>query len=204
MTELCRLGELYHVDKCPMVNHSYTPFYHRILSELRNSTKVVLEIGIGNIPLMKSLTNINYKPGASLRMWRDYFPSAQIIGCDILKDVLFTEDRIATFLLDQGDSDSLRNLNDTIKLHYGEVDIIIDDGSHQEKHMTLSFLELWKIVKPNGLYIIEDIQTPFINNIINLHKSFNDAEIVYVHNGIGGKHSGKDWDCFVVFRKKIV
>ena len=43
------------------------------------------------------------KPGASLRVWRDYFPNAIIYGADIDKDILFAEERIKTFYIDQLD-----------------------------------------------------------------------------------------------------
>ena len=41
--------------------------------------------------------NINGKPGASLRAWRDYFENALIYGADIDKNILFKENRINTF-----------------------------------------------------------------------------------------------------------
>ena len=106
-TELCLLAHKYYVDKCPFYNHTYTPKYHNLLNSLRKNIKKVLEIGIGNIPLMKVYTDEKYKPGGSLRMWSDYFINAHIYGCDILEDVLFNEERITTILLDQSNKDSL-------------------------------------------------------------------------------------------------
>ena len=35
-------------------------------------------------------------PGASLRVWKDFFSNAKIYGSDIDKDILFNEDRIFT------------------------------------------------------------------------------------------------------------
>jgi hypothetical protein len=89
-SELCILGKKYLVDKSPFFgNHTYTPQYHKLLKHRKNNIDKILEIGIGNIPLMSPLTNSSYIPGASLRMWRDYFPKAKIFGCDILENVLF-------------------------------------------------------------------------------------------------------------------
>lgn len=83
MTELCKIAERYLSDKCPAISHYYTPAYHSILKGLKLSTTVLVEIGIGTPSVMHSIKH--YKPGASLRMWRDYFPNAIIIGCDIDK-----------------------------------------------------------------------------------------------------------------------
>jgi 8-demethyl-8-alpha-L-rhamnosyltetracenomycin-C 2'-O-methyltransferase len=193
MTELCELALKYRVDKCPQIYHTYTPEYHKILHPLRNSVTKIVEIGIGNYPLMANIAGKEYKHGASLFMWRDYFPHAQIIGCDILKEVQFNEERITTYVVDQSNEDSLKDFSDIIK----DVDILLDDGSHVESHMILSFKQLWRNVKRGGLYIIEDIKSHSLNlfetlpTILGLH----DAELVVSHPG---KNS---WDSFVIFKK---
>jgi hypothetical protein len=202
-TELCRLAQKYNVDKCPHVDskyptHTYTPQYHAILNSMRDSVKSILEIGIGNNPLMDSILN-NYKPGASLRMWRDYFPHAKIYACDILKEVLFRDDRIACFQCDQNSVPSLINLCDQIQIEGGEkqFDIILDDGSHQKEHQNTSFVTLWNFVKPGGVYIIEDVHSTHLDFFSKLPEKmgFNNAEIVQVHRG--------DWDGdnFIAYRK---
>jgi len=196
LTELCLLGGKYCVDKSPVFQrHTYTPQYHKLFSNIKNQVKLLLEIGIGNIPLMQSLTNNDYKPGASLKMWRDYFNinNTQIIGCDILENVLFTDERITTFQVDQNNVESLNSLITKVKKIQEYADIIIDDGSHQEQHMITSYNELWKLLKPKGIYIIEDINSSFIDRIINLNKK----DCIYVHRGIN------TMDNFVAFKKII-
>ena len=81
MTSLCLLAQKYYVDKCPAIYHHYTPKYHKLLKDKK--VTVFLEIGIGNHELMAPIVGDHYIHGASLRMWRDYFPQAEIIGCDI-------------------------------------------------------------------------------------------------------------------------
>ena len=195
--DLCTLAKSYGVDKCPAICHSYTPAYHTILKGLRDTTKLVLEIGIGNTPLMVPIVGRTYKPGASLRMWRDYFPSAQILGCDILESVLFKEERIDTVVADQSNEESLNALRAYTKTFGEYVDLIVDDGSHVVEHMRLSFKVLWASIRPGGLYIIEDIQAKHLEQFKVLHTDlgFTDAELVYTH--LGKNH----WDSFVVFRK---
>jgi len=199
LTELCILGEKYYVDKSPVFgSHTYTPQYHKLFSDMKNNVKLLLEIGIGNIPLMKALTCNEYKPGASLRMWQDYFSKSNIVGCDILENVLFNENRITTFQVDQNNIESLNKLINQVKKIEEYADIIIDDGSHIQEHMVTSFKELWKLVKPDGgIYIIEDIHISFIDKIINLNKEceFTDAECIYIHRG------NFVMDNFVAFRK---
>ena len=192
---LCLLGKKYSVDKSPFFgNHTYTPEYHKIFKDLRTNIQNILEIGIGNIPLMMGLTNDSYEPGASLRMWRDYFPNANIFGCDILSDVLFNEERITTFQTDQSNENSLNTLISNIG---NKLDFIIDDGSHIQQHMVTSFKILWKSLKVNGIYIIEDIHISFIDRIANLNNEFNliDASCIRVYKG------KFESDNFVVFQK---
>jgi hypothetical protein len=197
-TDLCKLASAHYVDKCPQYNHTYTPQYDALFRESRNDIKLLLEIGIGNVPLMKPLTGVDYTPGASLRMWRDYFQKAQIIGCDILKNVQFKEHNIQTFVTDQSNVDSLNKLIQNVKTFNDYADIIIDDGSHKEEHMVTSFKTLWKLVRPSGgIYVIEDVDLRFIERITNLHKEggFTDANIKQIYRG------KNQWDNFVVFQK---
>jgi len=54
---------------------------------------------------------INYKPGSSLRVWKDYFKNAEIYGADLDKTILFNnEDKIHTFYVDQLDSGSIKKM----------------------------------------------------------------------------------------------
>ncbi len=196
--DLCSLAKQYRVDKCPEVAlHSYTPAYHNILNNRRDMIKLVLEIGIGNMSITSPLVGSSYKPGASLRMWRDYFPNAQILGCDILESVLFEEERIKTIYTDQSDPKSLQNLANYTKTFDKYVDLIVDDGSHVIEHMMLSFQILWERIRPGGLYIIEDIRARNLEYFKKAAEIFNftDATLVYSHIG------KNDWDAFVVFKK---
>jgi hypothetical protein len=127
-------------------------------------------------------------------MWRDYFPNANIFGCDILSNVLFNEERITTFQTDQSNENSLNTLISNIG---NKLDLIIDDGSHVQQHMVTSFKILWKSLKVSGLYIIEDIHISFIDRIANLNTEFNlvDATCVMVYKG------KFESDNFVVFQR---
>lgn len=133
----------------------YTDFYNLVFYSIRDSVKSVLEVGIGtnNEDVQSNMTS-NGCPGASLRAWRDYFPNANIYGADIDKRILFEEERIKTFYVDQTDRFSVSNLLYEIDEEY--FDIIIDDGLHtSEAAITLLEHSFYKL-KHNGIYIIED------------------------------------------------
>lgn len=203
-TPLCLLAEKYAVDKCPKINHSYTPKYYELLDPVRDSVKTFLEIGIGNVPLMSPIAGRTYLPGASLRMWRDFFERAGVYGCDILRDVLFSDTRIKTFHTDQSNEESLIDLASQVISDAGSdyIDVILDDGSHIEQHMELSFKTLWQSVRPNGgLYIIEDIRKESIDKFSKLAQSlgFADAECAFVH--VGRSTSTNQEYGFVAFKK---
>jgi O-methyltransferase len=194
-TILCNLGYKYSVDKSPIFgNHTYTPIYDKLLNEFRFKFQVILEIGIGHKKLMSPLTNVNYKPGASLRMWKEYFSNAEIFGADIMKSIFFNEDRITTLYLDQSNVNSHKDLIININKN---IDLIIDDGSHQEEHIINSFSNLWKTINPNGLYIIEDISINFFNRIANLNieLEFKDASCIIAYKGINS------FDNLIIFKK---
>ena len=82
----------------PWASHNYADIYELMFRLRRNDVELLLECGIGtNNPNLISSMEMDGKPGASLRLWRDFFPKAQIIGIDIDSDILFEEDRISTY-----------------------------------------------------------------------------------------------------------
>lgn len=177
MTELCKLAAKYGTDKI-----WYTPFYHLLFEHRRDYlTKKVLEIGIGSVSAMKHVPG--YQPGASLRMWRDYFPDAQIFGVDKDTSVLFQEDRIKTSYCDQADANELLAIGQWTG---GGLDLIVDDGSHDPLHQLWTARMLLSYLKPGGIYVIEDVNhfeavSPFLkvpHACITYHTSLTARMIV--------------------------
>lgn len=135
--------------------HDYPPIYEIMFSPIRDSVKAILELGLGtNNPNVPSSMGIYGKPGASLRVWRDYFPEASVIGADIDTNILFSEDRIKTFYCDQTDPVSIAEFNKVCPIN--EFDIIIDDGLHTEEAAQIFFENAFSWLSTNGLYFIED------------------------------------------------
>lgn len=153
MTELCDLAFKYGSDKCPKIHHSYTPFYNTLLKSRKLTIKKVFEIGIGNFETMGKW-NPNYIDGASLKMWKDFFPNAQIYGMDILPGAMIKEDRIETYT---GNQDSQEDLDRILENTGKDIDLVIDDGSHRYYHQVFTCTHLMSVLKSDVLYIIEDV-----------------------------------------------
>jgi len=163
--EIAQLCDLYGSDKGEMKSqghpyawpsHTYADYYSQLFSHCRNSVTKVFECGLGtNNPELLSSMGIHGKPGASLRVWRDYFPNAIIYGADIDKDVLFEEERIKTFYMDQLNPKSIKEYWEIV----GEdnFDFMLDDGLHTfEAGSSLFNNSIGKLSKL-GTYVIEDV-----------------------------------------------
>jgi hypothetical protein len=165
-TELCLLAEKYKTDKCRLYRHNYTPYYYALLSPYRQSIKDILEIGVGfpgkpGSNVMEHVANLGYKKGASLYMWREFFPNAQILGLDIHPEAMFTDDSIQTFLSNQTDEETIKR-----NLTRKQFDFIIDDGSHILQDQQKSFDILFPFLRQGGIYIIEDLSPSWTPDIM--------------------------------------
>jgi hypothetical protein len=135
--------------------HNYYLIYGPLLGD-RGAIKAILEIGMGtNNTKIASNMGKDGKPGASLRAFRDYLPQAMIYGADIDSDILFEEDHIKTFFVDQTNPDTLEELSQKLP---DQFDLIIDDGLHSPNAniATLTFA-LPKLKSNGGWFILEDI-----------------------------------------------
>lgn len=143
---LTQLGLKFQTDKATY--HHFTDFYDKELISIKNNVDSVLEIGIDT--------------GASLKMWEAYFTQATIYGIDVKEWVLFSTDRIKTFLCSQIDFTKIDSL-----FKEKSIDIIIDDGSHITSHQIKSFQNITKLLKPKGIYILEDLHTSYVPGYID-------------------------------------
>lgn len=168
-TPLCELFEKYGSDKCDSIFHTYSQYYYAITEQM--SVSNLLEIGIGTKDIMIPIVGKGYTEGASLKAWRDFFPTAKIYGLDIDRSVLFSDTRIQCYFVDQSNKTSLEETINNIftSNNIDTLDIIVDDGSHIPEHMLCSLNVLSKFLSIGGIYIIEDIPDnqvyTFLNNI---------------------------------------
>jgi hypothetical protein len=187
LTKLCEIyksdkGSINHYEKTiwDWTAHTYSNYYYSIFNHFKDDVKLVFECGLGtNNPDFQSNMSVNGIPGASLRVWRDYFKNAQIYGADIDKGILFQEERIKTFYVDQLNTPSIETMWKEIGIQ--NFDIIIDDGLHTTDANINLFINSFDKLKKNGIYIIEDVHTLELNNIMEKLKKFN-TELIVLQN----------------------
>lgn len=139
--------------------HGYHHYYEKELAPYRDIDGLrILEIGADS--------------GISLGAWMDYFKNPESVqgvaykvdanaakkkACEIMPDAC---ERLQIYSLDQSDVNALANM---VQQNPAGWDIIIDDGSHLPQHQLISFQRLWPNIRPGGLYVIEDIETSYVD-----------------------------------------
>lgn len=150
------LGELFREhgsDKS--TSHDYFEVYGSILRGKRSAPLRILEIGLGTNNLtIQSNMGLGGRPGASLRAFRDWASNATVVGADIDRGILFEEEHITTYWVDQTSPESLSALAGQVGNGY---DLIIDDGLHLP-HSNFNTLEaLLPLLADSGTFVVEDI-----------------------------------------------
>jgi predicted O-methyltransferase YrrM len=145
MGVLDQIGLKYDADKSSRF-HNYLDFYEKQLPG-RDFAGRLLEIGVMD--------------GLSMKMWREYYPNAEIVGIDI-KDMSYMHntdwqvpESVKLIQCDGTDPKQTKKL--------GKFDIIIDDGSHYWSDQQTSFEILYKELNKGGIYILEDLWTSYID-----------------------------------------
>ena len=123
----------------------YFGIYERHFSWFRGKSVTFLEIGVSK--------------GGSLQMWQRYFgPLARIVGIDIDPSCRAHEQPgISVRVGDQGDPAFLQEIIE----EFGVPDIVLDDGSHQMRHVNATFDLLYPQLPKNGIYMVEDLHTAY-------------------------------------------
>jgi len=203
---LASLCEKYGSDKDSVMNknllgwpaHNYAAIYEFMFRDSRYSVKSLFECGIGTNNLtIKSNMGTNGMPGASLRVWQDYFPDALIFGGDIDESILFSEDRIKTFHLDQTNPASIAkffNLCGEIKF-----DLMIDDGLHEYEAGITLFKNSFSYLSRFGTYIIEDVKHSDINKYRDYFK-FSGLDVTFVLDANNLAFPGLDHNYLILIK----
>jgi len=164
--------------------HSYIPYYESILSEKKNDSVNVLEIGV--------------QGGICLLLWEQYFPNAKtVVGLDIdtsrvqqkVHQQSISTGKIKILQGDATNPQTIADLNDT-------YDVVVDDGSHRVSDQLSSFKLLENRLNPGAIYIIEDIQND--QEAEFLKNSIPSSEIVDLR-GVKGRYD----DILLIYRKGI-
>jgi hypothetical protein len=121
---------------------SYLGYYDSLFSPLRDRPISMLEIGIQN--------------GGSLETWSEYFKYAKhFVGCDIdpkCGSLKYDDPRISIVVGDAKAEPTFQAIR-AISSYY---DIVIDDGSHVSEDILIAFINYFPLIKPGGLYVVED------------------------------------------------
>lgn len=143
-------GELeafFWANEGPVVHkwHHYFPIYERYMSRFRDRPVRMLEIGVSE--------------GGSLDMWRSYLGAeAVIFGIDIDPSCAAYDGRSGQVRI--GSQDDPTFLADVVG-EMGGVDLVLDDGSHDNRHIRASLDVLFPLLSEGGVYMIEDLHTAY-------------------------------------------
>ena len=133
------------IDASGKRGHHFTSVYSDYLGHMTATGFRMLEIGV--------------KEGASIRMWRDFFPQAKIVGIDINPMcVRHAGGNVTVEIVDQGDLTAMRAFANRV----ADFDVIIDDGGHAMRQQIMSFEVLFPKLAGGGIYFIEDTHTSYM------------------------------------------
>ncbi|KAK8061386.1 hypothetical protein PG994_007752 [Apiospora phragmitis] len=154
-----------------VTTHHYWFMYDKYFPAIRDKKLKMLEIGLGcNMVRLWSgqvlLHLAGVLPHVDLYYMEYDAACADKWAADMTGATIYTGD--------QADKVFLQKFIDETG---GDFDIIIDDGGHTMNQQQVSLEMLWKIVKPGGMYFIEDLQTSFMTS--------------YGGDGMGGKDPSK-------------
>jgi hypothetical protein len=99
--------------------------------------------------------------GESIKAFREVFKNAEcLVGLDINSKCKEYENISENIFIEIGDACNKEFVESIIK-KYGQFDIILDDGGHMPNQQKNSFEALFPLLHPNGVYLVEDIQTSY-------------------------------------------
>jgi hypothetical protein len=126
--------------------HHYLDIYEAHFSRFRGTDVRFLEIGV-------------FK-GGSLDIWRKYFgPEATIFGIDIEPDCARFDGISGSVRIgSQADPQFLQRVVDEM----GGLDVVLDDGSHNSRHIRKTLKFLYPQLQNDGVYMIEDLHCAYL------------------------------------------
>lgn len=122
----------------------YFDIYDHFFRPYIGKAAKVLEIGIQN--------------GGGLQILSKYLQNASIHGVDIDSKVQYLrfDENIKVYNFDITDINAIQNYFTGL-----QFDIIIDDGSHVCSDVINTFYTLFSLLRPGGVYLVEDLHTSY-------------------------------------------
>ena len=147
-TPLCDLADKYGTNKGVL---GYTKWYWNILRpDRRPPPRRILELGSG----APGLSGGPSEHGASLYMWQEFFPEAEIFAIDVVLELLINGGSIRSYWGDVSEPSTLVDVAETVG---GLFDLVVDDAVHDPNPQRSNYETLAPFVAPGGVYVIEDI-----------------------------------------------
>lgn len=124
------------------LTHGYYDTYEKLLWHLRGSPIVLMEHGILG--------------GDSIEVWRRFFthPDTRIWGVDIHDRGYRADDRRVNLRFgSNADTEFMRS----VYAESGPLHVCIEDASHFASHQIQSFIDGWPFIRPDGIWVTEDL-----------------------------------------------
>ena len=166
-----------------VLTHTYGDIYDALFTPRKNTTKNILEIGISG--------------GFGLLCYAHYFKNATIYGIDIEDNIqadIKNHHRIKLFFDDAHKDSLIKSLP--------SFDIIIEDASHELRDQITHFVEYSSLVKPNGVYIIEDIDGTNLDKLVDVLSPFATVKDFDMALYDGRQYNNRGDDILLIFTKK--
>jgi hypothetical protein len=159
---LDQIGKKTGTDKSSK-HHNYLHHYEQHLTEYRHEPITFIECGIGGY---------EYKDrgGQSLRMWREWFSCAKVVGFDLYDKTGINIEGVEIYQGSQDDREFLTAMINVV----GQPTIFIDDGSHHCDLTLKTFEIVFPALKSKGWYVLEDIEGSFWNTWSKGTQDYND------------------------------
>ena len=158
--QLRKLGRQYGTDKRI---HGFLDLYAERLPP-RDQVRSLLEVGVFY--------------GASIQMWRDWYAQADIYGVDAFNGIFGNGNRFSNatkflhevraglhgprvhmLVADQASAAEMDGVVGKLGRRRVSFDVILEDGSHKSRDQQLNLAQLMPLVRPGGVYVIEDTHT---------------------------------------------
>jgi len=201
-TEILRVKEIFNnwgSDKSS--KHNYEIIYAEFKKTIKTSSRI-LEIGCGsNDPEIRHAMSPDYIPLSSLQALREIYQNENIEGADIDVKLEINND-FKVHYLDQFKRETLEEISKSFKLGF---DLIIDDGVHDIAANYLTLIYFYKILNPQGKYVIEDVPTSLIESWSFLLQEFDIMEMEVLSAGVGNNINSAqniNSECAIVLTKE--
>ena len=201
-TEILRVKEIFNnwgSDKSS--KHNYEIIYAEFKKTIKTSSRI-LEIGCGsNDPEIRHAMSPDYIPLSSLQALREIYQTENIEGADIDVKLEINND-FKVHYLDQFKRETLEEISKSFKLGF---DLIIDDGVHDISANYLTLIYFYKILNPQGKYVIEDVPTSLIESWSFLLQEFDIMEMEVLSAGVGNDINSAqniNSECAIVLTKE--